>query len=85
MFELSLDYIQHQVADSAVIFQRGSRLYKQGLYNCTEADPKQGSFIYEIDGSFGDYTTRVYLTVAGGNLVLLRCRRVCGHFRTRWR
>jgi superfamily II DNA or RNA helicase/predicted nucleic acid-binding Zn finger protein len=65
MFALTMDYIQHQVADSAVIFQRGSRLYKHGLFNCTEADPKQGSFIYEIDGNFGDYTTRIQLSAVG--------------------
>ncbi len=65
MFDLTVDYIQHRIADSAVIFERGSRLYQQGLYNCTEADPKQGSFIYEIDGNFGDYTTRVKLSETG--------------------
>ena len=65
MLALTMDYIQNQIADSAVIFQRGSRLYKQGLYNCTEADPKQGAFVYEIDGNFGDYITRIRLLAAG--------------------
>ncbi|MFW5899961.1 MAG: DEAD/DEAH box helicase [Desulfovermiculus sp.] len=61
MFSLDMKSIQSQVADSSVIFQRGRRLYEYGAYSCTEHDPDQGRFVYEVDGNYGDYTTIVSL------------------------
>ncbi len=65
MFELTTEYIQKDIADSSLIFQRGARLYREGVYNCTEMDEAHGAFVYEIDGNFGDYTTRVRLLADG--------------------
>ncbi len=59
MIALSQELIQNHVADSSLIFQRGRRLYEYGAYLCTEAAPDAGRFVYEVDGSFGDYTTRI--------------------------
>ena len=61
MIELSPQYIEKQVADSKAIFQRGLRLYEYGAFNCIEADPEHGNFVYEVDGNYGDYTTRISL------------------------
>ena len=61
MIELSPRYIEKQVADSKAIFQRGLTLYEFGAFNCVEADPKNGNFVYEVDGNYGDYTTRISL------------------------
>ncbi len=65
MIELTPDYIRKNVAFSDVIFQRGMKLYEYGSFACTEADMKKGAFAYDVDGNYGDYTTRVQL-LAGG-------------------
>ena len=57
--------IQNQVADSAVIFQRGCRLYENGAYMCTEAALEQGEFTYHVDGNYGDYTIEIALEKGG--------------------
>lgn len=56
---LEYSYIQDQVADSPVIFQRGCRFYENGAYICTEASPEQDWFVYHVDGNYGDYTTEI--------------------------
>ena len=61
MLELTTEYIQYRIADSGKIFQNGQILHQQGLYHCAEADIKNGAFAYEIDGNYGDYTTRVQI------------------------
>ena len=61
MFSLDMQTIQSQVADSAVIFQRGRKLYEFGAYMCTEAELDQGRFVYQVDGNYGDYSTLVSL------------------------
>ena len=61
MIELSPQYIEKQVADSKAIFQRGLTLYEYGAFNCVEADAENGNFVYEVDGNYGDYTTRISL------------------------
>jgi superfamily II DNA or RNA helicase len=61
MIDLSPQYIEKQVADSKAIFHRGLTLYEFGAFNCVEADPENGNFIYEVDGNYGDYTTRISL------------------------
>jgi superfamily II DNA or RNA helicase len=67
MFELTQDYIRKNVAFSDVIFQRGRKLYEYGSFACTEADMKKGAFVYDVDGNYGDYTTRVQLLADGLN------------------
>lgn len=62
MFALTEDFIRNQVADSKVIYHRGERLYQNGAYCCSEADREGGSFIYEVDGNYGDYTINVQFT-----------------------
>ncbi|MFO7802973.1 MAG: SNF2-related protein, partial [Desulfovermiculus sp.] len=61
MLSLDMQTIENQVADSSVIFQRGSKLYEYGAYLCTEADLDQGRFVYQVDGNYGDYSTLVSL------------------------
>ncbi len=61
MFNLTRDYIRKQVAYSDVIYQRGFQIYSHGAYNCIEADPARGHFVYEVDGAYGDYTTSIRL------------------------
>ncbi len=61
MIELNRKYVETQVADSKAIFQRGLTLYEFGAFNCVEADLESGAFVYEVDGNYGDYTTRINL------------------------
>lgn len=65
MFSLDQDYIRHEVADSAIIFSRGKKIYECGSYMCLEADPKQYRFVYDIDGNYGDYTTSIGINELG--------------------
>jgi len=66
MFVLTEEFIRNQVADSRIIYQRGERLFQNGAYSCTEADRAAGSFIYEVDGNYGDY--RINIEFANGGL-----------------
>ncbi len=50
-----------QIADSRAIFHRGERLYNIGAFHFLEYRPDEQLFVYEVDGSYGDYTTRVKL------------------------
>jgi superfamily II DNA or RNA helicase len=62
MLELTEDFIRDQVADSRTIYFRGEKLYENGAYCCTEADGEKGSYVYEVDGNYGDYTIAVRFT-----------------------
>lgn len=62
MFQLNQSIIENQVADNSIIFKRGLHIYEYGSYICTEAQPEQGRFTYQVDGNYGDYTTLVNLT-----------------------
>ncbi|MBF0103022.1 MAG: DEAD/DEAH box helicase family protein [Desulfobacterales bacterium] len=55
------DYIRKHVANSEIIYQRGIKVYENGAFSCSEWNPEIGSFAYDVDGSFGDYITRVKL------------------------
>jgi superfamily II DNA or RNA helicase len=59
MFVLTETFIRSQVADTNIIFQRGERLYQNGAYCCVDADRAAGSFVYEVDGNYGDYTVTI--------------------------
>ncbi len=65
MFNLTREYIRKQVAYSDVIYQRGTRIYEHGAYLCKDADPKIGRFVYDVAGTYGDYTTRIQLLKDG--------------------
>ncbi len=47
------------IADSEIIFQRGEDLYRYGAFHCVDYDKQQGEYVYEVDGSYGDYVTRI--------------------------
>ena len=59
MEALTTDYIRKRVADSAVIYKRGERLFEYGACINRMADFEQGCFAYEVDGNYGDYTIRI--------------------------
>lgn len=61
MLSLDQSTIRGQIADSPVIFERGRKLYEHGAYMCTQSDPDQGRFVYEVDGNYGDYTLNISL------------------------
>lgn len=61
MIELNRKTIENKVADTKAIFLRGLRLYEHGAFCCIDAEPDKGSFVYEVDGNYGDYTTKVDL------------------------
>ena len=48
MIEMSRDYIRDHLADSAVIFKRGVRLYEHGSFALKQADMDKGKFVYEM-------------------------------------
>lgn len=58
MTDLTLDLIR-DLADSKIIFQRGEDLYSYGAFHCVDYDKEQGEYVYEVDGSYGDYTTEI--------------------------
>jgi len=57
---LTLEAIR-DIADSTIIFQQGEDLYRYGAFQCIELDPRQGEYVFEVDGSYGDYTTGVQI------------------------
>ena len=61
MIEVNRETIKNRVADTKTIFLRGLRLYEHGAFCCINAEPDKGSFVYEVDGNYGDYTTKVDL------------------------
>ncbi|WP_373500249.1 SNF2-related protein [Desulfococcus sp.] len=61
MITLSTDFIRKNIAPSDVIFHRGLDLYRNGAFACVDSDPETGRFVYDVDGRYGDYTTRVQL------------------------
>ncbi len=50
-----------RLADSNAILQRGRRLYQVGSFHLREYRPEEATFIYDVDGNYGDYTTTVRL------------------------
>ena len=61
MLSLTEEYIATQVAFSDIIFHRGKRIYEHGSFMCAEENPDSGWFMYDVDGTHGDYTVRVEL------------------------
>ena len=58
---LSAETIKKNFADSAVIYERGLGIYQNGAFLLKESDADQRTFLYAVDGSYGDYTTRIRL------------------------
>ncbi len=67
MIDLTLEFIRKKVAFSDIIYDRGRSLYENGSYRCAEADVDKGWFVYDVDGNYGDYTTKVQLLPEGIN------------------
>ena len=67
---LTAEIIKKNFADSVVIYERGLSIYQNGAFVLKESDPAKGVFRYEVDGSYGDYTTQVQIT---GGRVDLSC------------
>ncbi len=59
MFAFDQEHIRAQVADSEIIFSRGRKIYEYGSYMCQDADLEQYRFVYDVDGNYGDYVTRI--------------------------
>lgn len=55
MLELTEDFIRDRIADSPIIFLRGRKLFENGAFCCREADDENEAYIYDVDGSYGDY------------------------------
>ncbi len=56
---LSHTYIRDHLADSPLIFDRGKQTFENGSYFLSQKDTEQGRFVYEFDGAYGHYTTRL--------------------------
>lgn len=67
MIDLTTEFIKKKVAFSDIIYDRGRNLYENGSYMCSEADLDKGWFVYDVDGTYGDYTTKVQLLPEGVN------------------
>ena len=62
MMNLTRGFIRGNVADSAVIYSRGVRIYEHGSFLLKEADLDKAKYTYEMDGNYGDYTTWLQFT-----------------------
>ena len=65
MFELTESYVKSRIADTPIIYYRGRYLYEHGSFALSDADPDAGLFSYDVDGSYGDYVTRITLKDEG--------------------
>lgn len=65
MIDLSSSFIRTQVAESDIIFKRGERIYEHGTFMCAQSVPEEGVFVYDVDGNYGDYTTRIQVSMDG--------------------
>jgi hypothetical protein len=58
---LTAETIKKNFADSALIYERGLSIYRNGAFVLKESDRNKGIFGYQVDGSYGDYTTQIRL------------------------
>jgi hypothetical protein len=56
---ISQEFIREKVAISEAMFKKGHRLYEYGAFASADCNPEKGTFVYDVDGSYGDYVTRV--------------------------
>jgi uncharacterized Zn finger protein len=61
MKTLSIDFIRDKIADSKVVYKRCESIFHTGNYSHESSDPDSGSFVYSVDGNYGDYTVTVKL------------------------
>ncbi len=59
MFDLTPNYIRTTVADSDIIYQRGRKIFEHGAFLCAEANTEGGTYLYDVDGNYGDYTAHI--------------------------
>ncbi len=59
MVSITKDYIRENIADSEIIFERGRSIFRLGSYYLREADNEKKSFLYLVDGNYGDYDVEV--------------------------
>jgi len=59
MLTLSKSHIKEKIADTQLIFYRGLNTYQHGSYFLSKKNLDNNSFIYEFDGTLGNYTTRI--------------------------
>ena len=59
MQPLSDIYIRETLADSPLIYQRGKQTFENGSYFLSEKNIQDQTFVYEFDGAFGHYTSRI--------------------------
>ncbi|MBA3012371.1 MAG: DEAD/DEAH box helicase [Proteobacteria bacterium] len=57
MLTLTQDHIKNKIADTQLIYYRGLNTYEHGSYFLAQKDLAQKSFVYEFDGTLGNYTT----------------------------
>jgi hypothetical protein len=60
MVTLQIDTIR-QLADSPIIFKRGEFLQKNGAFRRIAEEGGDGRYVYEVDGTYGNYRTEVVL------------------------
>ncbi|NNG01249.1 MAG: DEAD/DEAH box helicase [Desulfobacteraceae bacterium] len=61
MTPINRAFIKNKVADSLPIYKRGIHLYENGAFSLREANPELKSFVFDVDGNYGDYITRIEL------------------------
>ncbi|MCG8614790.1 MAG: SWIM zinc finger family protein, partial [Desulfobacterales bacterium] len=61
MKSLSDIYIRESLADTPLIYERGKQTFAHGSYFLSHKDPDAQRFVYEFDGVFGHYTTRLQI------------------------
>ncbi len=59
MQPLSDIYIRDTLADSPLIYDRGKQTFENGSYFLSEKNIEEQTFVYEFDGAFGHYTSRI--------------------------
>jgi len=70
MTSLQIDTIR-SLADSAIIFKRGESLHRNGAFRKINGDSVDGHYLYEVDGNFGNYHTKI--SVNGGIKTQCNC------------
>lgn len=60
MTTLQIDAIR-RIADSTIIFKRGETLHRNGAFRKINGETTHGHYIYEVDGSYGNYRTEIIL------------------------
>jgi len=65
MMTINREIVRDQLADSPAIYKRGLDLYENGAFSLREMDAEGTLFVFDVDGTYGDYTTKVRLEANG--------------------